>query len=435
MGDISREPLPSGPRSNSGSGKGPSELIRYEDLSAEPSGASASGAESREPDARDDAALGGDARDESFAESPAPELSRSVRMSVDPLDEPGSSAESNSARDASPPRFEPGFETAFEPIVPLDADPFDVEQERLHPEPVGGVPDASGDTASDSEREAALSAAALSEAALSEAVLSEAVLSEAVLSEAGLSEPVPSEAVEPQTPAEPAAAPAEGEPSSAELAADLEVSEAELALDVTMGPPAADPALAPPSSAAEELADEAPDLHEPGEIARVALAVLVSTREPMSVLRLAELVQAAPSEVEAGLERLAAELRAQGFPLELLQIDGAYRIATSPAVYPYLVRLKKLKKAERLTPAALETLAVIAYRQPVIRAEIEAIRGVKAGPVLKSLLDHKLVRVVGRADVPGHPLQYGTSQLFLDRFGLRSLEDLPSVQELKSLGG
>lgn len=420
MGDISREPLPSGPRSNSGSGKGPSELIRYEDLSAEPSGASASGAESREPDARDDAALGGDARDESFAESPAPELSRSVRMSVDPLDEPGSSAESNSARDASPPRFEPGFETAFEPIVPLDADPFDVEQERLHPEPEGGVPDASGDTASDSEPEAALSAAAPSEAALSEAVLSE---------------PVPSEAVEPQAPAEPAAAPGEGEPSSAELAADLEVSEAELALDVTMGPPAADPALAPPSSAAEELADEAPDLHEPGEIARVALAVLVSTREPMSVLRLAELVQAAPSEVEAGLERLAAELRAQGFPLELLQIDGAYRIATSPAVYPYLVRLKKLKKAERLTPAALETLAVIAYRQPVIRAEIEAIRGVKAGPVLKSLLDHKLVRVVGRADVPGHPLQYGTSQLFLDRFGLRSLEDLPSVQELKSLGG
>jgi len=128
------------------------------------------------------------------------------------------------------------------------------------------------------------------------------------------------------------------------------------------------------------------------------------------------------------------ELRTQGLPLEILVVDGAYRVATTPAVYPYLVRLKKLKKVERLTPASLETLAVIAYRQPVIRAEIEAIRGVKAGPVLKSLLDHKLVRVVGRADVPGHPLQYGTTQQFLDRFGLRSIEDLPTVQELKSLG-
>lgn len=323
-------------------------------------------------------------------------------MSVDPLDGPDSPAEPNSARDASPPRFEPGFESAFDPIVPLDPDPFGVEQDRLDPAPDTLVPAPTIDAAPDLEPQPELAPAEESPALAETAV---------------------------------AVAPAEGEPSSAELAADLDVSEAELALDVTMGPPAADPALAPPSSAAEELADEAPDLHEPGEIARVALAVLVSTREPMSVLRLAELVQAAPSEVEAGLERLAAELRAQGFPLELLQIDGAYRIATSPAVYPYLVRLKKLKKAERLTPAALETLAVIAYRQPVIRAEIEAIRGVKAGPVLKSLLDHKLVRVVGRADVPGHPLQYGTSQLFLDRFGLRSLEDLPSVQELKSLGG
>ncbi|MBI5853529.1 MAG: SMC-Scp complex subunit ScpB, partial [Planctomycetes bacterium] len=143
---------------------------------------------------------------------------------------------------------------------------------------------------------------------------------------------------------------------------------------------------------------------------------------------------AAPSAVEAALTRLGGELRAQGLPLEILLVDGAYRIATTPAVYPYLVRLKKLKKVERLTPAALETLAVIAYRQPVIRAEIEAIRGVKAGPVLKGLLDHKLVRVVGRADVPGHPLQYGTTQQFLDRFGLRSLDDLPTVQELKSLG-
>ncbi|MFO1051617.1 MAG: SMC-Scp complex subunit ScpB [Planctomycetota bacterium] len=166
----------------------------------------------------------------------------------------------------------------------------------------------------------------------------------------------------------------------------------------------------------------------------MALAVLLASREAMSPTRLAEVLDSTAKEVEAGLAQLAQDLRAQGMPLELLAVDDAYRIATAPAVYPYLVRLKKLKKAERLTPAALETLAVIAYRQPVIRAEIEAIRGVKAGPVLKSLLDHKLVKAVGRADVPGRPLQYGTTQTFLDRFGLRSLDDLPSIQELRTLG-
>ncbi|MGA0869788.1 MAG: SMC-Scp complex subunit ScpB, partial [Planctomycetota bacterium] len=97
-------------------------------------------------------------------------------------------------------------------------------------------------------------------------------------------------------------------------------------------------------------------------------------------------------------------------------------------------RLKKLKPAEKLSPAALETLAVIAYRQPVIRLEVEAIRGVKVGPMLQSLLQHKLIRVVGRADVPGKPLQYGTPQHFLERFGLRSLKDLPSIQEFRALG-
>jgi segregation and condensation protein B len=79
-------------------------------------------------------------------------------------------------------------------------------------------------------------------------------------------------------------------------------------------------------------------------------------------------------------------------------------------------------------------LAVIAYRQPVMRSEIEAIRGVKAGPMLRTLLQHKLVKVAGRADVPGRPLQYGTTQQFLERFGLASLQELPSVKEWKNLG-
>jgi segregation and condensation protein B len=93
-------------------------------------------------------------------------------------------------------------------------------------------------------------------------------------------------------------------------------------------------------------------------------------------------------------------------------------------------RLGKGNAVERISPAALETLAVIAYRQPVTKAEVEAIRGVQAGPVLRSLVDRGLVRVLGRADVPGHPLQYGTDKEFLDRFGLMDLGDLPRDSEL-----
>ena len=85
---------------------------------------------------------------------------------------------------------------------------------------------------------------------------------------------------------------------------------------------------------------------------------------------------------------------------------------------------------ERISPAALETLSIVAYRQPVTKAEIEAIRGVQAGPILRSLVDRGLVRVTGRADVPGHPLQYGTTKEFLDRFALAGLKELPRDGEL-----
>ncbi len=128
-------------------------------------------------------------------------------------------------------------------------------------------------------------------------------------------------------------------------------------------------------------------------------------------------------------------LQEAGLPLELRVQGERVRLFTAPEVYPLLRRLKeKNQKSERLSAAALETLAVVAYRQPVMRAEIEAIRGVQAGPILRSLLEHRLLKVVGRADVPGRPLQYGTTQHFLDRFGLASLEDLPSVKEFRSLG-
>ena len=160
-------------------------------------------------------------------------------------------------------------------------------------------------------------------------------------------------------------------------------------------------------------------------------ALLFASTESLSAARLAEAlgvpVQLCSDRIELLRERLDEEER----PYELREHGGAYRLYTRPEFYPYLLRLRSLRKVERLTPAALETLAIVAYRQPVIRAEIEAIRGVRAGPLLRALLDRKLIRVVGRADAPGAPLQYGTTQRFLDRFGLTQLSDLPSLKEFQ----
>lgn len=186
---------------------------------------------------------------------------------------------------------------------------------------------------------------------------------------------------------------------------------------------------------AEGAADDGvPPVTDPGELSRVLLAVLLVARDSVSRLRLAQVCNVTQQLVTEGLERLREDLEKGGMPIRLSPMAESVRLLTAPEMFPYLERLRGVKKADRLSPAALETLAVVAYRQPVMRAEIEAIRGVKVGPTLHTLLDHKLIDVVGRADVPGRPLQYGTTQHFLDRFGLASLDDLPSVGEFKSLG-
>ena len=117
-------------------------------------------------------------------------------------------------------------------------------------------------------------------------------------------------------------------------------------------------------------------------------------------------------------------------PLTLAQIAGGWRILTRPELAEVVQRLSKVRKQEKVTPAALETLAIVAYRQPVTNAEVEAIRGVQAGAMLRALVDRGLLRVTGRADQPGSPLQYGTTRDFLDKFGLESLKDLPRDGEL-----
>ena len=176
----------------------------------------------------------------------------------------------------------------------------------------------------------------------------------------------------------------------------------------------------------EDLGDEGddglppvPELTDAAAVARMIFVLMLSSREGLSLFRLAQACNTT--------QKL-------GMPVELARAGDTVKWMSAPDAFPFLQRLRGVKKLERLSPAALETLAVIAYRQPVMRSEIEAIRGVKAGPMLRTLLHHKLVRVTGRADVPGRPLQYGTTQQFLERFGIGSLQELPSIKEWKSLG-
>ena len=164
---------------------------------------------------------------------------------------------------------------------------------------------------------------------------------------------------------------------------------------------------------------------------RELVVLLFAANEPLTQARLVELLERpAPARVEAALEGLQTELDASALPLVLRKIAGAWRILTDPDLAGVVARLKTEPRPERISAAALETLAIIAYRQPVSKAEIEAIRGVQAGPVLRSLVDRGLVRITGRAELPGQPLLYGTTKEFLERFGLTALKDLPRDGEL-----
>jgi len=193
----------------------------------------------------------------------------------------------------------------------------------------------------------------------------------------------------------------------------------------------------PRRASGEDVGEETSPRPGPGaeldddELVRRLAALVFVSPEPLSLARLIELLERPPrARVLAALEALERRFEAAGLPLQVRAIRGGHLLMTTPDVQETLARLAKGRTVERVSPAALETLAVIAYRQPVTKAEIEAIRGVQAGPVLRSLVDRGLVKVVGRADVPGHPLQYGTTSEFLDRFGLNGLDDLPRDSEL-----
>lgn len=196
--------------------------------------------------------------------------------------------------------------------------------------------------------------------------------------------------------------------------------------DPTTGPP--------PGHAAGEPLAEAPG--KPGrlgveQLTAIIEALVFASPEPLAPRALFRLLADEPREdVQAALDALESTWAARGGGLQLVHVAGGYQITTRPELHDWMRRLFHERSTQRLSVAALETLAVVAYRQPVTAAEINEIRGVNAAGVLSTLLERHLIRIVGRKNVVGRPFLYGTTREFLVRFGLKDLSELPRIEDL-----
>ena len=171
----------------------------------------------------------------------------------------------------------------------------------------------------------------------------------------------------------------------------------------------------------------------PSRLQAAIEALLFSSDQPLPVSLLADALETPADEVEAALRRLGEDYTSRAAGIELREIAGGWMLVTAAEHSDWIARLLRGKKKLRLSRAALETMAIIAYKQPVTKAEVEAIRGVDSSAVLATLLERELVTIRGRSKVVGRPLLYGTTPQFLDYFGLRDLSELPRPEELRAL--
>lgn len=169
---------------------------------------------------------------------------------------------------------------------------------------------------------------------------------------------------------------------------------------------------------------------------RIVEAILFSCDSPLSSGKIASVVGAITGQqVRKIVEQLNSGYDESNRAFRIEQLGGGFQMMTRPEFVGHLQRLHNVRSESRLSTAALETLAVVAYKQPVLRAETEAIRGVACGEMLRSLMEKGLVKIVGRSEELGRPMLYGTTKRFLEVFGLASLTDLPKVPELRLPGG
>jgi segregation and condensation protein B len=159
-------------------------------------------------------------------------------------------------------------------------------------------------------------------------------------------------------------------------------------------------------------------------------AVLFVSGEPVSISSLKAILDMSEPDIKLAVDELISEYKERSGGLVVLEIAQGYQMVTNPLYAKYMRKFTNTVASNKLSMPALETLAIIAYKQPLIKAEIEQIRGVNSDGVIKSLLDKRLIRIVGNKEAPGRPMLYGTTREFLQYFGLKDLTGLPTLKEL-----
>lgn len=218
-------------------------------------------------------------------------------------------------------------------------------------------------------------------------------------------------------------------------------------LDAEMQPVPAEPAEpAEPTGGARVVEEQSEPVRAPLEayeapwsirLTGLLESLLLAAEEPIELRALLEVIRdlqpdLTPEQLKDAIERLRVDLREQGRGIRIGEVAGGYQLRTPTEAAPYIKKMVA-RRPPRLTRATLETLAIVAYRQPVTRGEVEDIRGVDSGAVLKHLLDKRLVKILGRKDDPGRPLIYGTTKEFLSFFSMKDLKSLPTLQDFAEL--
>ena len=172
------------------------------------------------------------------------------------------------------------------------------------------------------------------------------------------------------------------------------------------------------------------------ELKRIVEALLFASPDPLSIARIRSIVPGLEADqVKDVLDTLGRDYARESRSFQIVEIGGGFQLTTKPDYALWVGKLFEVRSKQNLSKAALETLAVVAYKQPVLRSTIEAIRGVNVDGVLRTLMERDLVRMVGRGEGPGRPLLFGTTRDFLLRFGLGRLSDLPKMEEIEDLVG
>lgn len=167
---------------------------------------------------------------------------------------------------------------------------------------------------------------------------------------------------------------------------------------------------------------------------RIIEAILFTASKPVTVSDFKRVLpQFGASQIQTMIHELKIQYESMGHSFRIQEIANGFECSTEPKYAPWIMKLELQRKAKQATQSALESLAILAYKQPITRAEIEELRGVDVSGVLSTLMDRNLIKIVGRKEVPGRPFLYGTTEKFLEHFGLKSLTDLPDISELKTL--